>query len=105
MHEASNSLDAFYISDVYNTSMFDAKYTRMAFFILFTAIVLLHFYIGTPIAFLLQAICVTYGSVFVKDELNNIEILLPFYLLFLVAVSVDISKDNSDMEHHTWLRT
>ena len=85
--------------------MFDAKYTRMAFFVLFIANSVLHLYTGSPIAFFLQAIFVTYCTVCVKDELNYVEILLPFYLLFIVALSVDTSEDNLSMEHNTWLRT
>ena len=105
MHNAFNSADAFYISDVCNTSMFDAKYTRMAFFVLFIANSILHLYTGGPIAFFLQAIFVTYYTVCLKDEPNYIEILLPFYLLFIVAFSMHASEDNPSMEHNTWLRT
>ena len=87
---------------------FTSKYTRIIFFSLFIANMTLYYMVAewsAPISFLIQAILVLRFSVSVKTELNYIEILLPFYMLFLVTVSVDKSDDTPAMRHSTWLRT
>lgn len=87
---------------------FISKYARIIFFSLFIANMTLYYTTpeySAPISFVIQAILVTLLSVAVKTELNYIETLLPFYMLFLVTVSEDTSDDTPTMKHSTWLRT
>ena len=86
---------------------FTSKYTRVIFFSLFIANMTIYYIfdeVSAPISFLIQAILVLCFSVCVEKELNYIEILLPFYMLFLVTVFVDKSDDMHAMKHSTWLR-